>query len=59
MSRIQWDESGKRRYRTGVKKGVLYKMNGSSYGTGVGWSGLTAVTENPGGAEPNDVYAVS
>ena len=57
MSRIQWDESGKRRYRTGVKKGVLYKMNGSSYGTGVGWSGLTAVTENPGGAEPNDVYA--
>lgn len=57
MSRIQWDESGKRLYRTGVKKGVLFKMNGSAYGKGVGWSGLTSVSENPGGAEPNDVYA--
>lgn len=58
MSRIQWDETGKRLYRTGVKKGVLYKMtNNGTYGTGVGWSGLTTVTESPGGAEPNDVYA--
>ena len=57
MSRLQWDETGKRRYSTGVKKGVLFKMNNGTYGKGVSWSGLTTVTENPGGAEPNDVYA--
>lgn len=57
MARVQWDETGKRLYSTGVKKGVLFKMNNGSYGKGVAWNGLTTVTENPGGAEPNDVYA--
>lgn len=57
MARVQWDETGKRLYSTGVKKGVLFKMNNGAYGKGVAWNGLTTVTENPGGAEPNDVYA--
>lgn len=57
MARVQWDETGKRLYTTGIKKGVLYKMTNGVYGKGVAWSGITGVTENPGGAEANDVYA--
>lgn len=58
MSRVKWDEEGTRYYETGVKKGIVFPMNDSGqYGKGVAWSGLTGVTKNPGGAEPNDVYA--
>lgn len=55
--KLVWDESGKRFYQTGVRKGVLYVRNGNSYPNGVAWNGLTAVTESPEGAEPTDIYA--
>ena len=55
--KLVWDESGKRFYQTGVRKGVLYVRNGNVYPTGVAWNGLTAVTESPEGAEPTDIYA--
>ena len=57
MPKIQWDQDGKRFYETGVKKGVLYKKSGTSYGTGVPWNGLTAVTEKPSGAEATKLWA--
>lgn len=57
MSKLVWDEIGKRYYETGTSKGVLYPQEGGAYPTGVAWNGLTAVTESPGGAEPNDLYA--
>lgn len=57
MSKIIWDEIGKRTYETGVEKGVLYPCSKSGYGKGVPWNGLTAVTESPSGAEPNPLYA--
>lgn len=57
MSKITWDKTGERYYETGVKKGVLYVMEGGTYGTGVAWNGLTAVTESPSGAEANPMYA--
>lgn len=57
MSKLVWDESGTRLYETGVKNGVLYVMNGGTYGRGVAWNGLTAVTESPSGAEPTALYA--
>ena len=58
MSRIAWDETGKRFYETGVKKGVLYpQAEGGTYPLGVPWNGLTAVTESPSGAEPSPLYA--
>lgn len=57
MSKLKWDESGKRLYETGVKQGVLYVMNDGAYGTGVAWNGLTAVTESPSGAEATPLYA--
>lgn len=58
MSVLKWDETGKRLYETGVKKGVLYVQDESgAYSNGVAWNGLTAVTESPSGAEPTPLYA--
>lgn len=57
MSKLIWDEAGKRLYETGVKKGVLYVMDKGAYGPGVAWNGLTAVTESPSGAEASPLYA--
>lgn len=57
MSKLTWDASGERLYETGVKQGVLYVMNSNSYGNGVAWNGLTAITESPSGAESTPLYA--
>lgn len=58
MSRLIWDETGKRFYETGVKNGVLYPQNNTgAYPLGVAWNGLTAVTESPSGAEATPIYA--
>lgn len=58
MAKIVWDESGKRTYETGVRKGVLYLQDTQgTYTKGVAWNGLTAVTESPSGAEPTALYA--
>ena len=57
MSKIIWDEAGKKFYETGVDHGVLYVQESGTYGAGVPWNGLTAVTESPSGAEPTALYA--
>lgn len=58
MSKIVWDEVGERFYETGVKNGVLYPQDSTgTYPKGVAWNGLTAVNENPSGADANDIYA--
>lgn len=55
---LTWDETGKRLYETGVRKGVLYVQdNNGTYPKGVAWNGLTAVTESPSGADSNPLYA--
>ena len=58
MSKLVWDNTGKRLYETGVKNGVLYVQSSSgTYPKGVAWNGLTAVTESPSGAEATALYA--
>lgn len=59
MAKLKWDQTGERVYETGVDRGVLYVYDteGSKYGTGVAWNGLTAVNETPSGAESNPQYA--
>lgn len=58
MSKLKWDDTGKRLYETGVKNGVIYPMgDNGAYGAGVAWNGLTAVTESPSGAEATPLYA--
>lgn len=57
MTKLLWDQTGERRYETGVDQGVLYIPNGGVYDTGVSWNGLTSVTESPSGAEATPLYA--
>ena len=58
MSKIVWDEVGKHLYETGVKNGVLYPQDSTgAYPKGIAWNGLTAVNENPSGADASDIYA--
>ena len=58
MSKLTWDETGKRLYETGTKMGVLYIQNeDGSYPEGVPWNGLMSVTESPSGAEASALYA--
>lgn len=56
---IKWDQTGERRYETGIDRGVLYprEANTGEYGKGVAWNGLISVSENPSGAEPTPLYA--
>lgn len=55
---LVWDAVGERTYETGTKKGVLYLQDSSgNYSSGVAWNGLTAVSENPSGAEATPLYA--
>ena len=58
MAKLVWDNVGEHLYETGIRHGVLYPINAAGvYDHGVAWNGLTAVTESPSGAEPNDLYA--
>ena len=56
-TKLKWDQTGERFYETGVSKGVLYPLVSGAYPKGVAWNGLTAVNENPSGAEPTPLYA--
>jgi hypothetical protein len=57
MTRLNWDDTGKRFFETGVDRGVLYVMDGNgAYPLGVAWNGLSSVTESPAGAEPSPLY---
>lgn len=58
MSRLTWDDTGKRLYETGTKMGVLYpQSDDGTYPKGVAWNGLTSVNESPSGAEASPLYA--
>ena len=58
MSKLQWDETGKRTYETGLDQGILYLVDSrGKYSNGVPWKGLISVTESPSGAEATALYA--
>ena len=63
MARLTWDEAANRLYETGVDCVVLFPMDGTTvnantdYGQGKAWNGVTGITENPEGADANDIYA--
>ena len=58
MAALTWDESGKRYGETGTKQGVIYRKSASGkYDQAEAWSGLTGVSTEPEGGEPNDNYA--
>lgn len=56
--KLVFDAVGKHYYETGVDQTVLYPYdNTNGYKPGVAWDGVSAINENPDGAEPNDIYA--
>lgn len=56
--RLVWDKTGERFFETGVKNAVLYpQASGGKYPKGVAWNGISAITEQPSGAEASPVYA--
>lgn len=56
--RLVWDQVGEKVYETGVDRGVLYPQDSNGkYPKGFAWNGLTAVNDNPSGAEPTKKYA--
>lgn len=58
MTKLVWDEIGKRLYELGVKRPVLYKPNTEGkYADGVAWNGFTSVNQNPSGAESTPLFA--
>lgn len=57
MPKLVWDQTGERMYETGVDRGVVYPISNGEYGAGAAWSGLTAVSMSPSGAESNPIYA--
>lgn len=56
---ITWDESSKRLYETGVDRTVLYVQDAKTgaYGVGVGWNGVTKISESPDGGDVTAKYA--
>lgn len=59
MTALVFDDTGNRRFETGVKKGVLYPLNTGNglYDNGYAWNGLTTIKEKPAGAASNKTYA--
>nr|DAR71315.1 MAG TPA: tail tube protein [Caudoviricetes sp.] len=59
MAALVWDKTGERRIETGVDHCALYVYDPSAktYGKGVAWNGITAISEKPEGAEATDLYA--
>ena len=57
MAKLTWDDQGKKFYKTGVDRGVLYPLEGTTYEQGYAWNGLRSVNETPSGGEPTDLYA--
>ena len=55
---IVWDKTSERLYRTGVDRVVLFpQTTGGKYGTGVGWNGVTKISESPDGGDTTTTYA--
>lgn len=58
FSALVWDDTGNKKFETGTKNGVLFVMNDNgTYGEGVAWNGLTAVTASSSGAEETALWA--
>ena len=57
---LKWDQAGHRAYETGVDHAVFYPYGdnkGVPYSNGEVWNGVSAINENPSGAEASPIYA--
>lgn len=57
MPKLTWHGTGEREIEAGVSEVALFPMGVSGYEAGVAWNGVTAINENPSGADVTDLYA--
>ena len=57
MTRLTWDEVGKRFYESGAEQAVLYPYSSNAYATGAAWNGFIAFEQNPEGGDAKPLYA--
>ena len=58
MAKMTWHDAGTREIQAGVSEVALFVVgSGGSYNAGVPWNGVTAINENPSGADVTDLYA--
>lgn len=57
MAILKWDQQGERVLEAGVSDVALFPITNGAYDNGVAWSGITAISENPGGADLTDLFA--
>lgn len=57
MSKLVWDETGKKYYETGVKMAVLYNQVEGAYTKGTAWNGFRSFEKRPSGAEATSLWA--
>lgn len=57
MAKLVWDQQGQREIESGVSSVALFPIVNGAYTTGVAWNGVTAISENPGGADLTDLFA--
>lgn len=58
MTKLVWDQIGKRTYETGTDHGILFVQDETgAHLQGEAWNGLTAVTQSPTGGEETALYA--
>lgn len=57
MAIMTWHGAGERRIEAGVSEVALFPVGNSGYEEGVAWNGVTAINENPSGADVTDLYA--
>ena len=57
MAKMTWHGTGERILEAGVSEVALFPIGNSGYETGVAWNGVTAINENPSGADLTDIYA--
>ncbi len=57
MAKMKWHQTGEREIEAGVSEVALFPMGSNGYETGVAWNGVTAINENPSGADLTDLWA--
>lgn len=57
MAKMTWHGVGERVLEAGVSEVALFPMGTSTYEKGVAWNGVTAINENPSGADVTDLFA--
>lgn len=57
MAKIEWHVPGSNEFHYGVSHGVLYPQTSGTYPKGVAFNGISALDQNPSGAEETAIWA--